>query len=425
MAKINDLLYESTITGTSSQSRPNLLALTRATTNLIYSDLVATQRTKQPVAAMYGVRYLNPNGDMSFNSSTTYGGQITIEQRKTIPDLDANSKDSFKLGDIFHFDDVIYKVIADNPFADINETDLSDVLTAAIVSSTIRYVSEAADTELFEGENSAEIAEVGLKIDKWQAPVKSRKLKTEITVELAQDLEANGFDAPNTIEDLLSTQMAEEINKDITQSLITVSNRFDSSANTPKGVLDLTKADTAPEQGRQLYRTICEMNSYIQLTTSYSVSYVLASAKCAAILAASGWLSNKPSDEAPAESEGILQNGMVVYSDAWSTIDYVIVGVTGDYGDKEMIGSLFYAPYSEGLDLDDDDYIGAYKIINDPDSLQPKLCLLVRYALSTNPYTVGLSDEEARVIDAGNFDKMAGRSLMSTMIGVKLPKKST
>ena len=54
--------------------------------------------------------------------------------------------------------------------------------------------------------------------------------------------------------------------------------------------------------------------------------------------------------------------------------------------------------------------------------MQPSVALLVRYALSVNPYTVGLDEDEARVINAADMDKMAGRSQMSVMLGVKLPK---
>ena len=77
------------------------------------------------------------------------------------------------------------------------------------------------------------------------------------------------------------------------------------------------------------------------------------------------------------------------------------------------------------MDLDDPEHVGAFKVIVDPASLQPSVALLVRYALSVNPYTVGLDEDEARVINAADMDKMAGRSKMSVMLGVKLPKLIT
>lgn len=422
MAKINELLRESTTTSSNLIGRPNLVALTRATTKLIYTDLVATQRTKQPVAALYGIKYLNPNGDLTFNTGATYAGQIGAPERESIEELTMANKDSFNKDDMFKYQNVVFKVLKDAPFTDTAETDEFGLVSEAVAANNIRMLSDAAVTEKFEGLDSDPITEASFKIDKWQTQVKSRKLKTDLTVELAQDLEANGFDAPELIDDLLATEMAEDINKDILQSLITVSSRFKVTGVSDKGVLDLTKQDSAPEQGRTLYRFICEMNSAVQRNTSYSGTYAVASTRCAAVLAASGWLTQKNDGSIPENAYGMLNNGLPLYCDTNSPVDYVIVGVKAEFGGKETVGSLFYAPYTEGLDLDDPEHVGAFKVIVDPASLQPSVALLVRYALSVNPYTVGLDEDEARVINAADMDKMAGRSKMSVLLGVKLPK---
>jgi hypothetical protein len=44
------------------------------------------------------------------------------------------------------------------------------------------------------------------------------------------------------LEDILATQMAEEVNKDVLQSLVTVSSRFKVNGVSDKGVLDLSTA---------------------------------------------------------------------------------------------------------------------------------------------------------------------------------------
>ncbi|AJD81987.1 capsid vertex [Yersinia phage vB_YenM_TG1] len=421
MSNINQLLRESTTSTSSIAGRPNLVALTRATTKLVYMDLVAEQRTTQPVAALYGIKYLNPNNDLSFVTGATYGGAIGPSQRATIIDITMTNKDTFVKGDYFKYVDVVFKVLEDTPFAGTAETEIFGVVSEAVADSTIRMVPDAASTSKFESANS-DIAEASFQISKWQAPVKSRKLKTELTVELAQDLEANGFDASSMVEDVLATQMAEEINKDILQGLVTVSTRFKIDGVSDKGVLDLSGPDTAPEQGRKLYRFVCEMNSSIQRNTSYSGTYVVASSRCAAVLAASGWMHQGEDEELSDNAYGVLNNGLVLFCDTNSPVDYVIVGVKAEFGDMEAVGSLFYAPYTEGLDLEDPEHVGVFKAIVDPESLQPKIALLTRYALCVNPYTTGATDEQARIIDASDFDLFAGRSQMSTLLGVKLPK---
>ncbi|ARW58156.1 capsid vertex protein [Serratia phage X20] len=413
MSKIHNLLRESTTTGTSSIGRPDLVALTRATTNLIYTDLVASQRTKQPEATLYGVKYLNHDKVMSFMSAATYAGAIS--SRDGIPEFENKA---WAKGDLFQNEKVVYKVLKDNPFEGTSETEPFDIISEAIVDSAIRLVAEAADTSKFESADS-DVSDASFRMDRWKVPVKSRKLRTDLTVELAQDMEANGFDAAVTVEDVLATVMAEEVNKDIVQSLITVSSRFRVEGISDKGMLDLTGVDEAPEMGRRLYRYICEMNGNIQRQTSYSGTYVLASSRVAAMLDASGWVKE---DEDSELSYGKLNNGLKLYVDAVTPVDYVIVGVKATFGELESVGSLFYAPYTEGLDLEDPEHVGAFKVIVDPDSLQPTVCLLVRYGLSVNPYTLGIADKDARVIDGSDMDNLAGLSKMSVLLGVKLPK---
>lgn len=421
MSKIQNLLRESTTTASNSIGRPDLVALTRATTKLIYTDIVATQRTNQPVAALYGVKYLTPDDEFTFATGATYAGEVGFEDRNSIPEFTAGIKAGLVKGDYFKYQNIVYKVLVDTPFASITETDLALSLQIALVTLTIRLMSDAATTKKFE--IGGDVTEAKFQVNKWKAEVRSRKLKSSLTVELAQDLEAAGFDAPNFIEDVLATEMADEINKDILQSYITISKRYKVEGITDTGFIDLTYA-AAPEAGRSLYRMVCEMVSHIQRATTYTGTFVVASTRAAAILAASGWLKHRPEDDdyLSQNAYGFLANGLPLYCDTNSPLDYVIVGVKEDLGGKEVVGSLFYSPYTEGLDLDDPEHVGAFKVVVDPDSLQPSIALLVRYALSANPYTVAKDDKEARIIDASDMDQMAGRSDLSVLLGVKLPE---
>lgn len=419
MAKIDELLRESTTTSSNLIGRPNLVALTRATTQLVYTDIIAEQKTSQPVAALYGIKYQTPDDELSFVTGATYGGAVSAEDRKNIPEL-TTIPTAFTTGDMFVYNHIVYKALVDNPFDGMTGT-IEDAIQLAIIKLSIRFVSEAAETEKFE-KNGVEISSSNFEVNRWNANVKSRKLKTSLTVELAQDMEAAGFDAPAFLEDLLATTMADEINKDVLQSLITVSRRYKVSGLTDDGFIDLSY-NNSPEASRKLYEMVCEMNSHIQRTTSYSGTFVVASSRVAAILAGSGWLKHKPEDDEwlPETAYGYLLNGLHVFCDVNSPVDYVTVGVKADFGGNEVVGSLFYAPYTEGLDLEEKEHVGAFKVVVDYQSLQPSISLMVRYALSANPYTVAKTDKEARVIDATDMDKMAGQSDMSILLGVKLP----
>ncbi len=422
MQKINALIHESTLTAANQVARPNLLSYTQATNKRIFKALVAEQKTTQPVAALYGVRVLNPDDKMTYLGGATFAGQIGMFERKNIPEF-TNKDEAYAVGDMFQFESVVFKVLEASPFAGTLETDLGEVISEAIAAGHIRMMSDAAFTDKFE-KGHPEIAEAGFRIDKWQTEVKSRKLKTSLTVELAQDLEANGFDATDFIDNILGIQMAEEINKDVLQSLITVSSRFKVQGVSEKGVLNLTdpKYDNAQDRARTLYYYMCEMNSAVQRQTSFAGTYAVASSRCAAILAASGWVEKKEGQDELAY--GVLKNGLPLYADMNSPCDYVIVGVNADMGEGQTVASLYYAPYTEGLsEVDDegDTSVGEFKVIVDPESLQPTVALLARYALTANPYTVAKDDKEARIIDGADMDKMANQSQLSSYLGVKLP----
>lgn len=409
--KIQNLLRESSTTASSSNGRPDLLGLTRATHDLIFTDLVAVQPSSQPEATLYGVKYLNRENELSFMSAADFTG--AIGSRDEIKEFD--SKTTYKKDDLFKHESVVYKVLKDDPFNGLTGDDLA-ILKAGILGDGIRYMSDAADVTYFETENP-DISEGSVVLDRWSIPTKTRKIKTSLTVEFAQDLRSSLFESGAVIDDMLATMLAEDVNKEIIQKLVTVSSRYKVKGIADNGILDLTGEDKAPEQARSLYRYVCELDAVIQKNTTYGASYVLASSRCAAILAASGWLEYNP--EVPL-AEGVLKNGLPVYSDPWSIVDYIIVGTKQNLGDLEHIGSLFYAPYVEL------DGAGAYKLVIDPKSLQPKLALMARYGVSVNPYTVSKAKtpdgKTLPVVKGDDWDNLVGKSKMSYILGVKLPE---
>lgn len=406
MSKLNELIRESTTTNANSLGRPQLLSLTRAVNNLIFSDLVAIQPTVQPVSAIYGLRYMNEDGNMTFKTPATYGG--AIGDRSKIEEVSLEKE--YKLGDVFKHGDSVYKVLVAGALGS-SDLNVESVLFKAIMMNKIRFYSDCASPNHFE-DKDAVISETNFLFDKWQVPVGIRKLKTSFTVELMQDLEANQMNSENTVIDLLATVSSEEINKDIIQKLITVSSRYNIDGITQNGILSLAGLQNSPAQGRELYRYVCEMSAHILRMTTFSGTYVLASSRVVGLLASSGWMSESDNPL----SEGRLHNGLEVYADVLSPFDYMIVGCKHQIGDMESVGSLFYAPYTEA------DGAGAYKSVVDPGSFQNHMCIMNRYALSVNPYTTSLDQEARQVIKGDDWAKLAGRSEMSFMMGVELPK---
>lgn len=401
---IYQLIKESSMSSSNSLGRPDLVALTRAATNLIYTDIVAIQPTTQPIAAIFGVKYTNPNDEMTFKSAATYSGQVS--SREGIPEAENKA---YKSGDLFKLNDVVYEVVSDTPFDATEFTELQDIITEAVINGTIRFKSDAASVEKYETDDS--ISEIDFSIDKWQVPVRSRKLKTKYTLELIQDMNSSQLDGSEVVYDMLSTVIAGEINKDIIQKLITVSKRYKVQGVSDKGILDVS-GDEAQDAGRKIYRYIAEMNGSIMRNSSFKGTYVLASTRVIAILDASGLLKENEDND---RSVGKLSNGLEVFADTTTPMDYFIVGVKAEFGELEHVGSLFYAPY---VDLDD---AGAFKVVIDPDSLQPEVAVLLRYALSVNPFTTVLGDKSSGVIQGDDWNNLVGVSDMSMLLGVKLP----
>lgn len=393
-------------------ARPELVSLTRAVNNLIYHELVAVQESSLPTATLYGVRYRNPNGDMTFSSAATYSGRIS--GRSQIPDAVIST--AYAKGDLFKHptNDVVYEVVSPVTLSSL-DSDLDTAIFKAVFACNIRIVSEAADTSKYE--TSTDISSTSFQMDRWNIPMRSRKFKTEMTVELMQDLEANQFEADGVIEDILGTVASEEVNKDIIQTLVTVSKRYNVNGIINDGIFDATTAYTAtdaPALGRFLYQIACEMGQEMNKTTSFDATYVLCTARVVGLLGASGWLHE--TDETHPLATGRLNNGYFVYADTNSPFDYMLVGCKYDLGEMDHVGSLFFSPYEEA------DEAGSIRISTDPASLQPKIAILMRYGLSVNPYTVENDDNPERLVKGDDWINLAGKSRMSQIIGIKLPE---
>lgn len=406
MSRITDLITESTTTAANSQSRPALVGLTRAVNNLIFTEMVAIQETNMPTSTLYGVKYLNPAGNQSFSSAATYMGSVGY--RDSIPDAQLDTP--LVKGYVFKdSNDVVYSV-AKNTTLTSATSDVNDAINMAVLVGDLRIKSEAALAEEFEG--AASFVETDFKFDRWTVPVRTRKLKTNVSVELMQDLEANKMDGVGVVDDILSTMISEDINKDIIQTLISVSRRYKVEGISPNGVIDLTSSLDAPTIGRTLYQQACEMKNQMLRTTSYEATYVLCTTRVSAMLEASGWMYANE-DEL---SAGTLRNGLKVYVDTVSAFDYMVTGCKHYVNDIEHVGSLFYSPYVEADDL------GAYKIVNDSASLQPSVGIMLRYGLSVNPYTTRVGYSGERDVAGDDWDNLVGESDMSYMLGVKLPR---
>ncbi|MGL4523031.1 MAG: hypothetical protein ACRCWQ_10810 [Bacilli bacterium] len=399
---LNELIQESTVSANIDLGRPQLLALTRAVNELIYTDLVAIQKTKTPIATLLGMRYKNRDGEMTFRTPATYGGLYGDRSKVTL-ELSSNLL-SFAKDDVFKYQSVVYQAIEAVNLQDLGGgDDIDKQLALALMINKVRIMSDAGETGTME---YIEPSESMLTINRWKIEAKTRKLKSEVSHEFIQDLKANGLDADNVIRQMLAHEIADEINRDVMQKLQTVSIRH-VSPTTASGIYFAGGSTDDPIKGRTLYRIVAEMARQLQSETSFDATYVLCSPRVAGLLTSSGWLKGDPTMRRL--YAGTLTDGLKVYVDTVSRFDYLVVGTKQTMDELESIGSLFYTPYVEQDDV-------GFTIVNSPEDLQPRYMCMARYGLSVNPYTTSTENEQ---INAGdNWNELAGKSKYSRFVGV-------
>jgi hypothetical protein len=149
-------------------------------------------------------------------------------------------------------------------------------------------------------------AEMGFTIEKATVTAKSRALKAEYSLELAQDLKAiHGLDAETELANILSTEILAEINREVIR---TINSQAKTGAQTSKlesnGIFDLsTDADGrwSVEKFKGLIVQIeREANQIAKETRRGKGNFIICSSDVASALAASGML-----DYAPAMSTNL------------------------------------------------------------------------------------------------------------------------
>ena len=272
-------------------------------------------------------------------------------------------------------------------------TDVSDTDGGgSIVDSGATYIPVIGDAyttaeaeALGDGSGEA-FAEMGFTIEKATVTAKSRALKAEYTLELAQDLKAiHGLDAETELANILSTEILAEINREVIRTLNQQAKIGCRQANiNTKGLFSLTNdADGRWSVERfkglivQLER---EANVIAKETRRGKGNFIICSSDVASILSASGMLDYSPAmatnlqvDDTGNTFAGTLNGRMRVYIDPYATADYVNVGYKGT---NPYDAGLFYCPYVP---------LTMVRAVGE-NSFQPKIGFKTRYGMVSNPF---------------------------------------
>ena len=222
------------------------------------------------------------------------------------------------------------------------------------------------------------LPEMGFTIEKSTVTAKTRQLKAEYSMELAQDLKAvHGLDAESELANILSGEILGEINREVIRSIVTTGKTAGVGAT---GAFDLV-ADAdgrwAVEKFQSLIFQIEQEANKISLNARRGKgNFVICSANVASALAAAGSISFGGAelnvDAAGNTFAGTLNGGLKVYVDPYASTDYATVGYKGT---SPYDAGMFYAPYVP---------LTMVRAIGE-NSFQPKIAFKTRYGLVANP----------------------------------------
>jgi len=263
----------------------------------------------------------------------------------------------------------------------------------------------ATTTGSMEGQDT--FGEMSFSIDKTTVTAKSRALKAEYTVELAQDLKAiHGLDAEAELSNILSQEFMFEINREVVRTIYKVA-KTGSPATATAGTFDLdidSNGRWSVERFKGLLFNIeRDANHIAQDTRRGKGNFIVCSADVASALAMSGVLDYTPAlstnlnvDDTGNTFAGVLNGRFRVYIDPYSANlgaanQFYMVGYKGS---SPYDAGMFYCPYVP---------LQMVRAI-DPNSFQPKIGFKTRYGLIANPYVTSsdsLSDADADRFTAG------------------------
>ena len=247
------------------------------------------------------------------------------------------------------------------------------------------------------GESGTEFREMGFAIEKVTVTAKSRALKAEYSLELAQDLKAiHGLDAEQELSNILSTEILAEINREVVRTIY---------VNAVKGAINDTATDgifdlDVDSNGRWsvekfkglLFQIERDANAIGQETRRGKGNILICSADVASALGMAGVLDYAPAlngnnaltgvDDTSSTLVGTLNGPIKVYVDPYSAnVADKHFYVAGYKGSSAYDAGLFYCPYVP---------LQQVRAIN-PDTFQPKIGFKTRYGMVSNPFAQGLT----------------------------------
>ncbi len=261
-----------------------------------------------------------------------------------------------------------------------------------------------AEGEAMGDSSTNAFGQMAFAIDKTTVTARSRALKAEYTLELAQDLKAvHGLDAESELSNILSQEIMFEINREVVRTIYTVA-KAGSPSTATAGTFNLdvdSNGRWSVERFKGLLFNIERDANHIgQDTRRGKGNFIVCSADVASALAMAGVLDYAPAlstnltvDDTGNTFAGVLNGRMRVYIDPYSAnlgaaSQFYVVGYKGT---SPYDAGIFYCPYVP---------LQMVRAV-DPNTFQPKIGFKTRYGMVANPYVT--TNANSAVADQDTF----------------------
>jgi len=234
--------------------------------------------------------------------------------------------------------------------------------------------------------------QMAFSIEKVTVTAKSRALKAEYSLELAQDLKAiHGLNAEAELANILSTEILAEINREVIRTIYKVAVNGATANTATSGIFDLdvdSNGRWSVEKFKGLlFQIERDANAIAQQTRRGKGNTILCSADVASALTMAGVLDYTPAlnanlnvDDTGNTFAGVLQGKYRVYIDPYSANaaakQYYVAGYKGS---SPYDAGLFYCPYVP---------LQMVRAVGE-NTFQPKIGFKTRYGIVANPFAEG------------------------------------
>jgi len=389
-----------TATGPAAGFDPVLISLIRrAMPNLVAYDLAGVQPMSGPTGLIFAMRsrYVGPPesaGGMAGNESfyneadASYSGQDGgFDATSGMSDVRAGMGTTGA---------------SERGTASQNPAVLNPVGSASSTGYNVGQGMRTDDAEKLDGTAGDAFNQMAFSIEKVTVTAKSRALKAEYSLELAQDLKAiHGLNAEAELANILSTEILAEINREVIRTIYKVAEQGAVQNVAQAGTFDLdvdSNGRWSVEKFKGLlFQIERDANAIAQRTRRGKGNIIMCSADVASALTMAGVLDYTPAlnanlnvDDTGNTFAGTLMGKFRVYIDPYSANltatngaptggnQYYVVGYKGS---SPYDAGLFYCPYVP---------LQMVRAVGE-NSFQPKIGFKTRYGIVANPFAEGIN----------------------------------